>query len=67
MQEITCPECDWHYEEPIAEVTIPSAMMEAFSDPVGLANTLRTQRVERIAAAVIAHYREAHPHLCFVQ
>jgi hypothetical protein len=33
MQQITCPECDWHYEEPITEVAIPSAMMEAFSDP----------------------------------
>lgn len=67
MQQITCPECDWHYEEPIAEVAIPSAMMAAFSDPEGFATILRRQRIERIAAAVLAHFREVHPHLARVQ
>lgn len=64
---ITCPYCNWGYSEPIAESAIPDALMAAFSDPQGLADVLHQQRLERIAAAVVTHFRESHPHLARVQ
>lgn len=64
---ITCPYCEWGYSEPVAESVIPLGLMASFSDPDALKEIMHTQRLERIAAAVTKHFREAHPHLARVQ
>ena len=64
---LNCPYCDWRYQEVVVESAIPAGLLAAFSDPEGLVEILQHQRIERIAAAVVAHCREAHPHLARVQ
>jgi hypothetical protein len=58
---VSCPLCDWTHDEPDVESVIQPGMMRAFSDPDGLSDILKAQRMERIDAAVLAHMAKAHP------
>ena len=61
VMRVSCPLCDWTHDEQDVESAIPPGMFAAFSDPDGLSQILKEQRMQRIDEAVLAHLEAAHP------
>ncbi len=63
IQRVLCPHCEWYHDEPVSESMLPPGLLACFSDPRGVVDILKRQRIERIQQALLAHLAtHATPH-----